>query len=288
MSVAAKAVAGRYPDELGLESVLFARHNRVAWISINRPDRANSVTVELARDLMTALETAEADPGVGAIVLTAEGKQFCAGADLGRLKEYLALPPEQQKEPFNVRDLFPVTARLRATELPVIAAVNGAATAGGLDLACACDIRIASENARFGETYVKVGMIPGNGGTHLLPLIVGPGWACELAFTGDIIDAQTALQIRLVNRVVPSDRLIGEAAALAERIANLPLSAISAAKRAIYKGLRQSLDENLQEMYFAVGWLHHSDDHKEGVRAFIDRRTPEFNKGRGNGREEGA
>ena len=280
MSVVAKAVAGRFPDELGLETVLFARHNRVAWISINRPDRANSVTVELARDLMTALETAESDPDVGCIVLTAEGKQFCSGADLGRLKEYLALPPEQQKEPFNVRDLFPVTARLRNTFLPVIAAVNGAATAGGLDLCCAADIRIASDNARFGETYVKVGMIPGNGGTHLLPLIVGPGWACELAFTGDIIDAQKALEIRLVNRVVPHDRLIEQTAELAERIAGLPLSAISAAKKAIYKGTRQSLDENLSEMYFAVGWLHHSDDHKEGVRAFIEKRTPEFNKGR--------
>src|SRR5690242_17045655 len=105
-----RQLAGRYTDELGLDTVLFARHKRVAWIAINRPERANSVTVELARDLMTALDTAAADPAVGCIVLTAEGNQFCAGADLVRLKEYLASPPEDQREPFNVRDLFPVTA----------------------------------------------------------------------------------------------------------------------------------------------------------------------------------
>ncbi len=276
MSAAAKAVAGRFPDELGLETVLFARSRKVAWISINRVERANSVTVELARDLMTCLDTADGDAEVGCIVLTAEGRQFCAGADLVRLEEYLASGPEVQAEPFNVRDLFPVTARIRSTGLPVIAAVNGAATAGGLDLCCACDIRIASENARFGETYVKVGMVPGNGGTHLLPLIVGPAVACELAFTGDIIDAARALEIGLVNRVVPHDRLIEVTAELAERIAAGPKKALAVTKRAIYKGARQALDENLAEMYFAVGWLHHSEDHKEGVRAFVEKRPAVF------------
>jgi enoyl-CoA hydratase/carnithine racemase len=276
MSAATKAVAGRFPDELGLETVLFARSRKVAWISINRVERANSVTVELARDLMTCLDAADADPEVGCIVLTAEGRQFCAGADLVRLGEYLASGPEVQAEPFNVRDLFPVTARIRSIGLPVIAAVNGAATAGGLDLCCACDIRIASENARFGETYVKVGMVPGNGGTHLLPLIVGPAVACELAFTGDIIDAARAREIRLVNRVVPHDRLIEVTAELAERIAAGPRKALAVTKRAIYKGARQALDENLAEMYFAVGWLHHSEDHKEGVRAFVEKRPPVF------------
>jgi len=276
MSAATKAVAGRFPDELGLETVLFARSRKVAWISINRVERANSVTVELARDLMTCLDTADADPEVGCIVLTAEGRQFCAGADLVRLREYLASGPEVQAEPFNVRDLFPVTARIRSIGLPVIAAVNGAATAGGLDLCCACDIRIASENARFGETYVKVGMVPGNGGTHLLPLIVGPAVACELAFTGDIIDAERAREIRLVNRVVPHDRLIEVTAELAERIAAGPKKALAVTKRAIYKGARQALDENLAEMYFAVGWLHHSEDHQEGVRAFVEKRPAVF------------
>lgn len=119
-------------------------------------------------------------------------------------------------------------------------------------------------------------MVPGNGGTHLLPLLVGPAVVCELAFTGDTIDAQRALEIWLVSRVVPHEELISTAAELAERIAAGPKKALEVTKRAIYTGLRQSLDENLGEMYFAVGWLHRTDDHEEGVGAFVEKRPAVF------------
>src|SRR5579859_158655 len=137
------AVGGRFKDELGLECVNFARHEKVAWIALNRPARANAITSQLARDLLVCLDTAEADPETNCVVITGEGRHFCAGADLIGLREYLA-SGDSASEPYQAGDLFPATAKIRSIELPVIAAVNGAAMAGGCDLALVCDIRVAS------------------------------------------------------------------------------------------------------------------------------------------------
>src|SRR5262249_768480 len=155
---------------------------------------------------------------------------------LDALKEYLATGGMRvHGEPFNLRDLYPVTKAIRHAEMPIIAAVNGSAVAGGLDLACAADIRIASQAARFGEPYIRVGQAPPNGGSHLLPLLVGPAIACELIFTGDIIDADRALAIGLINRVVPPDELLSVAGRMALQIASGPRAALRAAKMAIYR-----------------------------------------------------
>ncbi|MFD2580102.1 enoyl-CoA hydratase/isomerase family protein [Novosphingobium colocasiae] len=160
----------------------------------------------MAADLVHALAALEADFSVRVLVLTGAGKQFCAGADLVEFKRYLETDHARTQEPYNARVLFPVTQRLASCRLPVIAAINGGATAGGLDLALACDMRIASTAAKMGETYIKLGLNPGNGGTYFMPRLIGSGMAAELALTGDIIDADRALEIGLVNRVVAPRR----------------------------------------------------------------------------------
>jgi len=175
-------------------------------LTLNRPERGNGVVPEMARDLLDAIARLEQDLAVRVLVLTGAGQQFCAGADLVEFQRYieeqLADQPRALQTP---RVLWPVTQRLVACRMPVIAAINGGATAGGLDLALACDIRIASTQAKLGETYIKLGLNPGNGGTYFLPRLVGSGLAAELAFTGDIVDAQRAAEIGLVNRVVAPD-----------------------------------------------------------------------------------
>jgi len=263
-------------DELGLSFVKFGRRNGVAWIALNRPEHANSVTDALSKDALTAVRAASQHTDVGCLVITGIGRHFCAGADLHELNEFLAARSPTDIEPFNLREIHPLTSAIYNFPFPVVAAVNGAATAGGLDLACACDIRIAADSARFGETYIRMGLPPANGGSLFLPQLVGRGMAAELAFTGDIIDASHALGICLVNRVVPQDQLLSATGDLAERIAGWPRSALAATKRALRHGYRQTLEDNLEEAYFMMGLLSKGEDHLEAVKAFNERRDPEF------------
>src|SRR4051812_4370553 len=187
----------------------------VAVMTMNRPDHANGVTPELGRDMLDALERIERDRSIRVVVLTGAGKQFSAGADLHLMQSYLEERLHVENEPFNARAIFPVTQKIATCRMPMIAAVTGGATAGGFGRALACDLRYASTRAKFGETYVKIGMVPGNGGTYFLPRLVGSGMAAELALTGDLIDAARALEIGLVNRVVEPDELIPQAVAMA-------------------------------------------------------------------------
>ena len=153
----------------------------VVRVTLNRPEHGNGVVPELARDLLAALTQLELDRAVRVLILTGAGRQFCAGADLGEFQRYLTDRHAQEQEPYNARVLWPVTQRIGSCRMPIIAAINGGATAGGLDLALACDIRIASTAAKMGETYIRLGLNPGNGGTYFLPRLVGSGMAAELA-----------------------------------------------------------------------------------------------------------
>ena len=264
-------------DRVELETAYYERvADGVVLLTLNRPEHANGVVPELARDVLEALERLERDRSVRTLVLTGAGRQFCAGADLKAMQRYLAERLQVEQEPYNARAIYPVTQRLVSCRLPVVAAVNGGATAGGLDLALACDIRIASERAKLGETYIKIGMVPGNGGTYFLPRLVGSGIAAELALTGDVIDARRALEIGLVNRVVPHDELLDAAVALAANIAEKPWRALEATKQALRSSWHMDLASAFQNAYWATAALHYTDDFREGVDAFVEHRPARF------------
>jgi enoyl-CoA hydratase len=250
----------------------------VVLLTLDRPDRGNGVVPEMAADLVETLSALESDTGVRAVVLTGAGKQFSAGADLKAMREYLDHELPRTGEPYNARVIFPVIEALVASRLPLIAAVNGGATAGGLDLALACDIRLASTAAKFGHTYVNLGLPPGNGGTWFLPRLVGSGVAAELVLTGDVVDAARAHELGLVNRVVDPDRLVPEATALAERIAAKSWRAVQASKQSLRASWHTDLAATLSANYWAHAALHPGPDVSEGVDAFLEKRPARFNQ----------
>jgi enoyl-CoA hydratase/carnithine racemase len=249
----------------------------VAMLTLNRPERGNGVVPEMARDILDALTTLELDRAVRVLVLTGAGQQFCAGADLVEFQRYIAEQLPIDHEPYNARVLWPVTQRLVGCRLPIIAAINGGATAGGLDLALACDMRIASTRAKMGETYIKLGLNPGNGGTYFLPRLVGSGLAAELAFTGDVLDAQRALEIGLVNRVVEPDKLLTETTELAARIAAYPRLALEATKQQLRQSWHLDLISSMNLSFWGVATMSHTEDLKEGIAAAREKRPPRFN-----------
>lgn len=250
----------------------------VVLLTLNRPDHGNGVVPELARDLLAALDAIEADIDSRAMVLTGAGRQFCAGADLHAMKKYLDERLRVEQEPYNARVLHPVTQRLVNLRLPVVAAINGGATAGGLDFALACDIRIASDKAKLGETYVKLGLAPGNGGSYFLPRLVGSGIAAELALTGRLVDATRALELGLVNRVVPAEELIEESVGLAAEIASRPRRAVEATKQALRASWHSDLVGSMAASFWTTAALQYTDDVAEGVDAAIEKRAPEYNR----------
>ena len=262
-----------------LETCFFeAVADGVVLLTLNRPERGNGVVPEMARDLLEALNRLEQDLSVRVLVVTGAGAQFCAGADLVEFQRYIEQELPFSHEPYNARVLFPVTQRFVSCRLPIIAAINGGATAGGLDLALACDIRIASTRAKLGETYIKLGLNPGNGGTYFLPRLVGSGLAAELALTGDIVDAQRAVQIGLVNRVVEPEALLDTAIALAARIAAYPRLALEATKQQLRQSWHLDLASAMQASFWAVATMSHTQDLKEGIAAARDKRAARFNE----------
>lgn len=265
---------------MAYETIILERPaDGVALLTLNRPDRGNGVVPELAADLIHALNALDDDFSVRVLVITGAGKQFCAGADLVEFKRYLENDHARLQEPYNARVLFPVTQRLVSSRLPVIAAINGGATAGGLDLALACDIRIASTAAKLGETYIKLGLNPGNGGTYFLPRLVGSGIAAEMALTGDLFDAERALAVGLVNSIVEPDQLIGEAVALAARIAERPRLAIEATKQQLRQSWHMDLQGSMNASFWGVAAMTYSADLREGVNAALEKRAPQYNRG---------
>jgi enoyl-CoA hydratase/carnithine racemase len=216
----------------------------------------------------SALQRCRSDDSVKVVIVTGSGNSFCSGGDIVEMGERLEQTPEQRKnELFQRIERIPLA--LEDLDKPVIAAVNGAATGAGMDMALMCDIRYAAQSARFAETYIKVGLVPGAGGAHFLPRLVGVSKALELFFTGDFVDAQEALRLGIVNRVFPDATLIQEVEAIARRICEAPPLTLRMIKRAVCQGMRNDLRTNLDLISSHYAIITASQEHKDLVRRFI-------------------
>lgn len=244
----------------------------IAILTINRPDKLNALSVETVDELRQAVLAVRHDDGVAGVIITGAGeKAFIAGADISELHSLDAAGAKRYAERGQH-----VTAMIEQMPKPVIAAVNGFALGGGCELAMACHIRVASEKARFGQPEVKLGVIPGFGGTQRLARLVGKGRALELCLTGDMIDANEAHRIGLVNKVVPPEALMGEAEGLMRKILVNGPRAVSLAIEAVNRGLDVDLSSGLQTEANLFGVCAATEDWGEGTKAFMDKREAKF------------
>ena len=261
------AVAG-----LTLENVLYEKRGAIAYVTLNRPKVLNALKQAVFAELKSAFEDARNDASIRGVILTGSGdKAFAAGADIAEMSNYTGIEAGEA-----TRRAQEVTEIIENLGKPVIAAVNGFALGGGCELSMACTIRLAVEGAKFGQPEVKIGVMPGAGGTQRLPRLVGKGRALQLILTGEVISAQEAYRIGLVNEIVPSSNLIPRAEAILNQIiSNAPLG-VKFSIEAVNKGLEASVSEGLllEASLFAV--CAGSEDKKEGTSAFLAKRAPQF------------
>ncbi len=246
--------------------------DRVLTITLNRPDVLNAFNRKMTDELQDAFKKAERDTQVRCVVLTGAGRAFSSGEDLkSRSAEGDSDFGSTLRQRYN-----PLVLKMRNIEKPVLGSINGVAAGAGCSLALACDLRIASDRARFIEVFVRVGLVPDSGSSFFLPRLVGLGKALEMAFLGDDMGAAEALRTGLVNRVVPAEELQGATRELALRLAKAPTKAIGLAKRAMNHALTMDLDQALEYEVYGQEAAGASEDHKEGIAAFLEKRTPDF------------
>jgi enoyl-CoA hydratase len=257
---------------MAFSTLISVVHDGIATITINRPDKLNALNDAVITELGVAAAAAESDPAVGGIILTGAGpKAFVAGADIGELSSQS--PFEGKARSLKGQAVFRQFERLRK---PVVAAVNGFCLGGGCELAMSCHIRLASDTAKFGQPEVKLGIGPGYGGTVRLPRLVGRGRAIQLLLTGEVIDAQEAWRIGLVNRVVPADRLLAEAEALLRTVLAQGPQAVACVLEAVDAGYEMGTPEALLLEANHFGLLSSTADMQEGMRAFLEKRPARF------------
>jgi enoyl-CoA hydratase/carnithine racemase len=256
------------------------RHGRVVTLTLDRPSTRNAIGSHPdCAELVDAIERAAADPGVAALIMTGAGSAFCAGGDLAAMRERRGIGPLDS--PLATRNNYRAGIQripevLWQCEVPVIAAINGAAIGAGLDLALMCDIRIAAAGAKLASSFIKVGIVPGDGGAYFLPRAVGWSKAAEMMFTGEPISAEEGLACGLVSRVVPADQLLAEAQALAQRIATNPPQTLRLVKRLLREAQHARLPEVLQLSAAFQALAHETADHREALAAFADKRPAQF------------
>jgi enoyl-CoA hydratase/carnithine racemase len=246
----------------------------VGTILLNRPHRKNAFTLEMIDEWAAVLAGARIDPGVRALVLTGAGDGFCSGVDLDALGRLGSAPLDAKR---NLTDrIHRVAYALQDLDKPMIAAVNGVAVGAGMDMALMCDIRLAARSARFSEGYVRVGLVPGDGGCYFLPRLVGPAKAMELLLTGDFVDAAEAERIGIVNHVYEDERLMEETTALAQRLAGGPPVAMAMIKRALYQSANCDLRTALDLISSHMAVVQSTRDSNEAYQAFVEKRVPSF------------
>ncbi|MEX3980885.1 enoyl-CoA hydratase-related protein [Paraburkholderia sp. EG287A] len=268
-----RAVLDTSPAEVvTLANVLYEKRDAIAYVSVNRPKVLNALSTQTWRDLRTAFEAAREDAAVRGVILTGAGdKAFIAGADISELAHASAIEAEQSSR-FGqaVLDLIENLGK------PVVAAINGFALGGGCETAMACTLRIAAEHAKLGQPEVKLGLLPGGGGTQRLPRLVGKGRALQLILSAEPISAQEAWRIGLVNEVVPAADLIGRAEAILKTIASNAPVAVKLSLEAVNKGLDAGQSEGLALEASCFGLCAGTEDKREGTSAFLEKRAPQF------------
>jgi 2-(1,2-epoxy-1,2-dihydrophenyl)acetyl-CoA isomerase len=268
---------------MSYEQITYDKSEGIATITLNRPERMNAFTPQMLDEWLDALNDAHLDDEVRVVILTGNGRGFCTGADVVRSGEGLSLVDRSRSHIDNrnfLRDSVQRIPRLVSImEKPYIAAVNGAAVGAGMDMASMCDMRFAAESARFGMTYVRMGLIPGDGGCYFLPRIVGMARALDLIWSGRLFDAAEALGMGYVSAIVPDDELMAYIREYAARLVAGPAVAIQQAKRLAYRSQDITLDSALDLAQQAMFIAQETEDSREGPRAFAEKREPEF-KGR--------
>jgi 2-(1,2-epoxy-1,2-dihydrophenyl)acetyl-CoA isomerase len=258
------------------QQIAVERDGAVTRITLNRPDKLNALTQVMSDELVDAFTALRGDPEVRAVVLTGAGRGFCAGQDLSEFESAYRAGDRPDIEAHLERSFHRLIPLIVSSPKPVIASVGGVAAGAGVSLAVACDLRIASEEARFIQAFVKIGLIPDSGGTWLLPRVIGYAAALELSITGDTVDAERALSLGLVTRVVPAGELDREVASDAARLAAMPTAAIGATKELMRGSLGVDLEEALRREGAAQARMGRTEDHLEGVMAFAEKREPRF------------
>lgn len=258
------------------KKILFAVVDEIATLTLNRPDRSNAFDDEMTAETLDALKQIERDAAIRVVVLTGAGKNFCAGQDLAAFVER-----RRSEDGFTVREHLlqgynRIVTRIRAIEKPFVAAVNGAAAGAGLGICCACDLRYVAENAKFRMAFIGIGLAPDSGTSFLLPRLIGYGRALEMALTNELMDAQEAFAAGLANKVLPPDELMEATMTLAKQLANAPTRGIGLTKRAFNRSLATDLEGALDYEAYVQNIAIETQDHQEGVNAFLEKRTPSY------------
>lgn len=254
--------------------ILYRLEGHTAVLTINRPEAKNAFSPEMIALWPQFLEEARKDDQVRVVVLTGKGDTFCSGGDIRDMAEGKLCSWDMKN--FLWEGVHRIIFTMEDLDKPVIAAINGAAMGAGLDMALMCDLRICSDRARLAESYILMGLVPGDGGAFFLPRLIGLARALELLLTGEVLPPQRALDIGLVNRIVPQSRLMEEAMELAEKMGSRPPLAMRMMKRAVYQAIRSDVRTHLDYISSQISLLSETADHREAARAFLERRSPVF------------